>query len=83
MEIYILTPCKCQQNVQTNCYPNFCHVMKENMVSTFKYEAFIQRDVLCQANLVVCWLVVELAFKENRRSKKLEGMAFTLAWLQP
>ena len=47
--------------------------MKKSMVSTFKYEAFTQRDVLSLANLVVCWLVVELVFKEHRRSKNSIG----------
>ena len=71
------------QHFETHVHSNFC-TMKGNMVFAFNMRyVSVKRGYRVQANSVVCWLVVELAFMEPRDPNlTLWEMAFTLVWCE-
>ena len=45
---------------------SYCRVMKEDTVLPSKNETFSRKDfTIIMINLVICWLVIKLAFKER------------------
>ena len=71
------------QHFETHVHSN-CPTIKGNMVFAFNMRyVSVKRGYRVQANTVVCWLVVELAFMEPRDPYiTLWEMAFTLVWCE-